>query len=94
MLTARFKDSWYALSPEKQKEVMDGQAKYMEKWMKEGKLKEVYFLGNMKGAMVIFDLSSAEDLMNSAYEAPVFPFADAEITPLVDVDVVMKAQAK
>ncbi len=44
--------------------------------------------------MVIFDLNSSEDLVRIPYEAPIFPFLDAEITPLVDVDVVRKVQAK
>jgi muconolactone delta-isomerase len=49
--------------------------------------------GNMKGAMALYDLNSPEDLMRLA-ESPMFPFVDAEITPLVDMDVVRKAQAK
>jgi len=44
--------------------------------------------------MAIFDLNSPEDLVRIAYEHPAFAFLDAEITPLVDMDVVRKAQAK
>jgi hypothetical protein len=40
------------------------------------------------------DLKSAEDLLRVTYEAPLFPFLDVEITPLVDMDVVRKAQPK
>ena len=47
----------------------------------------------MKGGMVIYDLKSSEDLVRIA-ESPMFPFVDAEITPLVDMDVVRKAQPK
>ena len=93
MLITRFKDSFSALPPEKVKEIGDAQAQYSEKLTKEGKRKEAYFLGNMKGAMVIFDLNSSEDLACLA-EAPIFPFIDAEITPLVEMDVVRKLQAK
>ena len=94
MLIARYKDSFYALPPKKQRKLMDATGPYMEKLTKEGKLKEAYFLGNMKGVMAIFDLNSSEDLVRLAYESPVFPFVDAEITPLVDMDVVRKIQAK
>ncbi len=93
MLTNRFKDSFYALPPEKRKEIMDAAAQHREKLIKEGTIKESYFLGNMKGAVVIYDLNSSEDVVRIA-ETPVFPFVDAEITPLVDMDVVRKVQAK
>ena len=94
MLIARYKDSYYALPPDKVKAIQDGLGQYIEKLTKEGKLKETYFLGNMKGAMAIFDLNSPEDLVRLAYGSPTFPFVDAEITPLVDMDVVRKVQAK
>ena len=66
---------------------------YTERMRKEGKLKGAYTLGNMKGTMLILDLDSPEDLVRLA-ENPVFPFVDVEITPLVEMDVVRKAQAK
>ena len=93
MLIARFKDSLYALPPAKQKEIVDGSRQYFDKLTKEGKLKEMYYLGNMKGAMAIVDLKSSEDLVHIT-EFPAFPFLDGEITPLVEADVVRKAQAK
>jgi len=94
MIIARFKDSFYALPPKKQGELMDATGPYMEKWTKEGKLKEAYYLGNMKGVMGLLDLKTPEDLVRLAYESPLFPFVDAELTPLVAVDVVRKVEAK
>jgi len=41
----------------------------------------------------IYDLKSSEDLVHIA-EPLMFPYVDAEITPLVDMDVVRKVQAK
>jgi len=93
MVVSRFKDAFFGLPPEKQKKIMDTQGQFREKLIKEGKLKEIYLLGNMKGAMVIYDLNSSEDLAHLA-ESPIFPFMDWEITPLVDMDVVRKAQKK
>ena len=93
MAIFRFKDSFYALPPERRGEIMDSLGPYIEKWTKEGKLKETYFLGNMNGAMAIYDFNSPEDLVRAA-ESPTFPFLDAELTPLVDMEVVRKVQAK
>jgi muconolactone delta-isomerase len=94
MRILRFKDSFYALSPKKQKEIADTTGQFLEKAAKEGKLKETYFLGNMKGAMAIFDLKSPEDLVRIAYDNPIFPFVEAELTPLVEMDLVRKVQAR
>jgi len=94
MLISRLKDSFYALPPKKQKEIMDATGQHAEKLTKEGKLKDFYMLGNMKAALLILDLKSSEDLVHVIQEAPVFPFADAEPTTLVEMDVVRKAQAK
>jgi muconolactone delta-isomerase len=93
MLITRYKDSYYALPPGKQKELRDASTQCSEKHTKEGILKEAYSLGNMKGAMVIFDLNSPEDLVRVA-ENPLFPFVDGELIPLVEIDVVRKVQAK
>jgi len=93
MVITRIKDSFYSLSPEKRKEIADARGPNTERMRKEGKLKGAYTLGNMKGTMLILDLDSPEDLVRLA-ENPVFPFVDAEITPLLDMDVVRKVQAK
>jgi len=93
MIIARFKDSIYTLPPEKVKELTEAQAKFHKKLAKEGKLKESYYLGNMKGMVAIYDLDSPEDLARFT-ESPGFALVDAEITPLVDMDVVRKVQAK
>lgn len=94
MIITRLKDSLYALPPAKQKEIGEAMWQHHDKVKKEGKLEETYFLGNMKGSVAIFDMNSSEDLVHVIYEAPLLPFMDVEITPLVDVDVVRKAQAK
>jgi len=94
LVITRFKDSFYALPPAKQKELRDATAQNTEKLTKEGKLKEMYVFGYMKGSMAVFDLNSPEDLVRIAYEFPLFPFTDAELTPLVDMEVVRKVQAK
>jgi hypothetical protein len=93
MLTAEFKDSWYALSPEKQKKITDAGTAYAGKLAKEGKIKDLYYFGNMKGMVVIYELNSSEDLVYVA-ENDLFPFVDAELTPLVEIEVAQKTRAK
>lgn len=93
MVISGFKDSFYALPPAKLKELMDASAQLIEKWTKEGTLKEIYYLGNMKGVMAIYDLNSSEDIARLA-QSPAFPFMDGEITPLVEIDAARKVQTK
>lgn len=81
MLTTRFKDSFHVLPPEKLKQIIDAQREYMEKLMNEGKVEDYCYLGNMKGAMVIFDLNSSEEVARIPHEAPIFPFLDTENSP-------------
>ena len=95
MVIATYKDSWYALPPQKQEELINAaQSTYMPKWRESGKVESVYTLGNMKGVMAVFNLNSPEDLVRIAYENPIFSFFDAQVTPLVDMDVWAKARAK
>ncbi|MGD0661696.1 MAG: hypothetical protein ABSD38_26845 [Syntrophorhabdales bacterium] len=93
MIVSQFKDSLNALPPEKQKEIWDTSAQFFDKLTKEGTLKEMYYLGNMKGAMAILDLNSAEDLVRIT-DFLAFPFVTGEVTPLVEIDVVRKVQGK
>ena len=93
MIISQIKDSFYALPPEKQNEIMEVSSQYFDKLTKEGTLKGMYYLGNMKGVVAILDLNSPEDLMRIT-DFPAFPFVTGEITPLVEMDVVRKVQAK
>jgi muconolactone delta-isomerase len=94
MIIARFKDSFYALPPAKLNGITGAAVQLTEKLTKEGKLKQFYMLGNMKGVMAIYDFNSPDDLVRPAYENPMFPFMDVEITPLVEMDVAQKLLAK
>jgi hypothetical protein len=89
MLTATFKDSWYALPEEKHAEIMTAQMQHTDKLINEGKLRASYVHGNMRGVTNIFEFSSPEDVMRQA-QSPTYPFMDAEITPVVAWDVAKK----
>jgi hypothetical protein len=93
MVIGLYNDLFYPLFPETLKELTDATGPCSEKHTKEDTLEESCNFGNMKGMMAVYDLNSAEDLVRLA-ENPAFPFIDAEITPLVDIDVVRKVQAK
>ena len=94
MVIGLYNDLFYPLLPEALKELTDATGPSGEELTKEDTLGESCNFGNMDGMAAVCDLDSAEDLVRVAYEAPVFSLVDAEITPLVDVDVVKKGQAK
>jgi hypothetical protein len=76
----RAKDSFYALPPERQKEIIDALSQKHEKLKIEGTLKEAHVQGYLKVSMYYLD--SFQDLMRLAAR-PI----DAEIIPFVDADV-------
>jgi hypothetical protein len=90
LLTARFKDSWYALPPEKKDALWEATSQVNERQAKEGMVKDGYMTGNMKGIVAIYEFNSPEDMARAAFESPFYPFVDAEITPLTELDAVRK----
>ncbi|MGD0662359.1 MAG: hypothetical protein ABSD38_30250 [Syntrophorhabdales bacterium] len=94
LVIARIEDSFYALSPKKQAELWEAMTTVTDKLTKEGEYKAIYMQGNMKSLVLICDMKSSEDMARFAFENPMFAFLDAELTPLIDIDVVRKARRK
>jgi hypothetical protein len=84
LVTARNKDAYYALPPEKRIELMQGAVALIEKNQKAGKCKEVYFLGDLKGSVVIWEVSSDEEVTRDLIENPMWPYTDYKIRPLIE----------
>jgi hypothetical protein len=82
----RAKDSFYALPPERQKEIIDALSQKHEKFKIEGTLKEAHVQGDLKVAMYYVD--SFQDLMRLA-ASPM----DAKIIRFVDADVYVSSPA-
>jgi len=55
----RYRDSWYALPPEKKDELAQAQAAWNMEQVKAGKVKDIYFLGNGQGVMCIWEVASS-----------------------------------
>jgi hypothetical protein len=81
---------YYALPAEKKAELSAGAFAFAEKYLKSGKLKEFYFMSDMKGGFAIWDVASAEELLRLAMEYPMTPYTDFETYPVVEYDSMIK----
>ena len=86
------KDSLYALSPEKRVDVLKGATAFADKYIKTGKCKDVYFHGDMKGTVSIWELQSSEEAARLTLENPMSPFLDIESNPLIEYEVGKKVR--
>lgn len=93
LIISRFKDTFFALSAEKQAELLSAARMANEKFTLEGKYREMYFLGHMAGTVLIAELQSSEDVARIAIEHPLYGYLNVEITPLVDMEAGRKVQA-
>lgn len=80
------KDSFFALSPEKQAEIMAGAMAFADKYLKNGKMKMAWFFSSMKGNASIWDIESSEEAMRSALEYPLTPYIELERIPIVEYE--------
>lgn len=90
--TFKYRDSYFALPPEKQAALSAANAAFVEKYVKSGKCTEIYVFGNMKGAISIWEVASAEEGARLSIESPLFAFSDTEVIPLVEWDAANKAR--
>ena len=81
------KDSLYALPPETRVQIRTGAWAFIDKYLKAGKCKEIYFLGDTKGSVSIWEIESSEETARINLENPMLPFYDSEIIPIVEWDV-------
>jgi len=84
---ARHKDLLYSLTPQKRAEVLTATTAFIDKYLKAGKLKEIYFHSDMKGSIGIWEFQSGEEAGRLVLENPLISFLDVEITPLIEYDV-------
>jgi muconolactone delta-isomerase len=97
LVSLYLQDSYYSLPQEKRVEFQAGMLAFTDRYLKSGKLKEVYFTTDMRGGYAIWDIASSDELARATIEYPLSPFTDFETVPLVEYDVVakmMKAMAK
>jgi hypothetical protein len=87
--TTTYKDSWYALAPEKRSEITAAAVAYHEKYLKAGKLKDVYNLVDGK-MMTIWNVASLEEYFDAVSESPHNTFVSSETAPFIDHQAAVK----
>lgn len=86
LITARNKDAYFALPPEKREEIVREIWAFVERYRKAGKLKDIFYTPDLKGAVAVWDLASAEDSARVTLDNPGWAFQDVEVQPLIDLD--------
>jgi len=94
LVTARNNDAYYALPLETRMELMQGAVAFIEKNRAAGKCKEVYFHGDMKGSVVIWEVSSDQEVTRDLIENPMWLYTDYDIRPLIEWDAALKVVTK
>jgi len=75
-------------------DLMQGAVALIEKNRKAGKCKEVYFSSDLKGSIVIWEVSSDEEVTRDLIENPMWPYTDYEIRPLIEWGAALKVITK
>jgi len=91
VVNSRRKDVFLMLPEEKRMEIMEGMIAFIEKYRKAGKCKEIYYDGDLKGAVSIWEAESDEESTQLILENPLAPFSDLDIRPVIEWDVGVKA---
>ena len=82
----RIKDSYFALPPEKQAQIMAGSLAFADDFRKSGKNPIGWVFADMKGNAGIWIIDSPEDYMRISLEYPLQPYIDVELIPIVDYE--------
>ena len=83
LLTIRYKDSWYALPPERRSEIVAATVAYHEKYLKSGKLKDTYsFVGGK--LMSVWNVASFGEMVSVLGEHPYSFYVTYENEPFID----------
>lgn len=85
-----YRDSWFALAPDKFAEIQAANSAWTQQQIKAGKITETYLFGNAQGAMCIWNVSSSEDMARTLIEWPTRNYVELEVTPLIESDVATK----
>ncbi len=91
--TTTFRDNWYALTAEKRSEITAANVAYHEKYIKAGKLKDVWTFVDGR-LMSIWDVGSLAELATIVMESPYYPFVISETAPFLDHHDVVKLLAE
>ena len=80
------KDLFFTLPPEMQRQLCEGEAAFIDKYRKAGKLQVFYNMPGLKGGIAMFEVESGEEGDRILLEYPMYPFVDVEMYALSDYD--------
>jgi hypothetical protein len=86
LVISRTKESFYMLPRERLMELRRAVVALIDKWRKEGIIKEIYNMPGLKAAAFILEVASPEEANRLFYESPMLPFQDFEPYVLSDWD--------
>ena len=86
----RYNDSFYVLPPQQQGQLLMTLAAFTDKYVKAGKISDVYIVGDGKEAMFMWNVASNEEWLRVIYENPMRPWANFEIAPVLEWEVAQK----
>jgi muconolactone delta-isomerase len=87
----RYKDSTYAIPPEKLKEITPASTAFIQKYAKSGNWKANFSFANGRGGIAIWDFASGEEMSRILRESPVWGYLDSEIIPLSETNSIADA---
>ncbi len=90
LVVTRNKESYYALPVEKRLENRDKGAAFFKKYLKTGKCKDLYYHADIRGTVSIWDVKSAEEIVELMLEVPGRDFGNFDVQPLVEPDAALK----
>ncbi len=91
LITVKNKDAFFALPDQRRAELIMESWAMIEKYQKAGKLKEVLYTSDLKGAVMTWDITTSEEAVQITLENPLWALEDIKIEPMVDANDAKKA---
>jgi hypothetical protein len=91
-----FKDSIRDLPPAKSLQIRNETWTFVDKHLKDGSLREIYWFADGNGSFSVWEFSTAEEMYRTITASPAHAYFDTEVIPLVtyqDLDKLRKERA-
>lgn len=84
LIISKTKDTFYTLNSEERERVHEEQKAFWEKYMMEGKLKDVYHLIGKHGSAAIWEVGSLEEVEHIFRDMPNYHYSYFKIYPVTE----------
>jgi muconolactone delta-isomerase len=91
LATTQLKDTFYLLPGENQVQLREAGIAFVERCRASGKCRHVYYTGDLKGSVSVWDLQSSDELASLMAEFPQLPFTDIYTQPLIEFEAGLRA---